>query len=176
MPKDFEAWVGHKFQFRAKPKGNSCGFVECEVLEVVAPLRLADTWLGDADWQAPTIVRWTTEPIEGGKRLRLEHTNLQEPWGRKLQAMLSQGWKKMLAETIVRVMGRLESEAQSLRGLCLPQRRASGDAVNQDGENKMKTQNVNKGTRGFAVTARKYEPIRKAILACVPRNKEGLSF
>ena len=40
----------------------------------------------------------------------------------------------------------------------------------------MKTQNVNKGSRGFAVTAQKYEPIRKAILASVPRSKEGLSF
>lgn len=40
----------------------------------------------------------------------------------------------------------------------------------------MKTQNVNKGSRGFAVTAEKYEPIRKAILASVPRNMEGVSF
>ena len=40
----------------------------------------------------------------------------------------------------------------------------------------MKTKNVNKGTRGFAVTAEKYEPIRKAILASAPRNKEGMSF
>ncbi len=40
----------------------------------------------------------------------------------------------------------------------------------------MKTKNANKGTRGFAVTAEKYEPIRKAILASVPQNKEGVSF
>jgi len=40
----------------------------------------------------------------------------------------------------------------------------------------MKTKNVNKGSRGFAVTAEKYEPIRKAILASVSRNKEGVSF
>lgn len=40
----------------------------------------------------------------------------------------------------------------------------------------MKTKNVNKGSRGFAVTAEKYEPIRKAVLASVPRNKEGVSF
>jgi uncharacterized protein YndB with AHSA1/START domain len=109
MPNDFEARVGHKFQFRAKPMHGWRGFVECEVLEVVAPLRLAYTWLGDADWKAPTIVRWTLEPIEGGTRLRLEHTNLQEPWGRELQAMLSQGWKKMLAEKIVCVMEQLGS-------------------------------------------------------------------
>ena len=40
----------------------------------------------------------------------------------------------------------------------------------------MKTKNVNKRTGGFAVTAEKYESIRKAILAAVPRNKEGVSF
>jgi len=40
----------------------------------------------------------------------------------------------------------------------------------------MKTKNVNKESRGFAVTAEKYEPIRKAILASVSRNKEGVSF
>ena len=40
----------------------------------------------------------------------------------------------------------------------------------------MKTRNVNKGSRGFAVTDEKYEPIRKAILASLPRNKEGVSF
>jgi len=40
----------------------------------------------------------------------------------------------------------------------------------------MKTKNANKSGRGFAVTAEKYEPIRKAILVSVPRNKEGVSF
>ncbi len=110
LPNDFEARVGHKFQFRSKPMPGWRGFVECEVLEVVAPLRLAYTWLGDAAWHAPTIVRWTLEPIEGGTRLRLEHTNLQEPWGQALRAMLIPGWKKMLEEKIVRVIERLGSE------------------------------------------------------------------
>ena len=110
MPNDFEPRVGHKFQFRAKPMPGWRGFVECEVIEVVAPLRLAYTWLGDTDWQAPTIVRWTLVPIEGGTRLRLEHTNLQEPWGRELHAMFSQGWRKMLEERIVRVIERLRTE------------------------------------------------------------------
>ena len=40
----------------------------------------------------------------------------------------------------------------------------------------MKTKNVNPGSRGFAVTTEKYDPICKAILASVPRNKEGMSF
>jgi uncharacterized protein YndB with AHSA1/START domain len=130
MPNDFEARVGHKFQFRAKPMGDWRGFVECEVIEVAAPLRLAYTWLGDADWQAPTIVRWTLDPIEGGTRLRHEHTNLQQPWGLELQAMLSQGWKKMLAEALVTVMEHQESKAQCPRARFLPGPCASGDTMN----------------------------------------------
>ena len=110
LPNDFEPRVGHKFQFRSKPMPGWRGFVECEVTEVVAPRLLAFTWLGEADWEAPTIVRWTLEPIEGGTRLRLEHTNLQEPWGQALRAMLIPGWKKMLEEKIVLVIERLGSE------------------------------------------------------------------
>lgn len=40
----------------------------------------------------------------------------------------------------------------------------------------MRTKNVNRGRGGFAVTAEKHEPIRKAILASVPRGKAGVTF
>ena len=40
----------------------------------------------------------------------------------------------------------------------------------------MKTDNVNKGSRGFAVTEEKYEPIRQAILASLPWNEKGMAF
>ncbi len=40
----------------------------------------------------------------------------------------------------------------------------------------MKTKNVNKGSRGFPVTEVKYEPIRKAILASLPRSTKGITF
>jgi len=108
MPNDFEPRVGHKFQFRAKPMPGWRGFVECEVIEVEAPRRLVYTWLGDADWQAPTIVRWTLEPVGDDTLLRLEHTNLRDPWGRELQAMLSQGWKKMIEERMAALLERLD--------------------------------------------------------------------
>jgi hypothetical protein len=39
----------------------------------------------------------------------------------------------------------------------------------------MKTRNANKGSGGFAVTREKYDPVRKAVLASVPRNKTGVS-
>jgi len=40
----------------------------------------------------------------------------------------------------------------------------------------MRTVNINKGSVGFAVTAAKYEPIRAAILASVPRSGPGITF
>jgi uncharacterized protein YndB with AHSA1/START domain len=113
MPNDFEPKLGHKFQFRAQPMPGWRGFVECEVIELVTSRRLAYTWLGDDDWQEPTIVRWTLEPVGGGTRLRLEHTNLQEPWGRQLQALLAQGWRKMVEVKLVHVLERLGPESST---------------------------------------------------------------
>jgi len=111
MPNDFEPRLGHKFQFRSKPMPGWRGFVECEVIEFEVPRRLAYTWVGDSDWKEPTIVRWTLEPVEGGTLLRLEHTNLQEPWGRQLMEMLRQGWSAMLERKLVKAIERLESRA-----------------------------------------------------------------
>jgi hypothetical protein len=43
-------------------------------------------------------------------------------------------------------------------------------------ERTVKTTNVNSGSRGFAVTPQKYEPIRRAILASVQRGAHSLTF
>ncbi|OWY70202.1 hypothetical protein B7486_15475 [cyanobacterium TDX16] len=110
MPNDFEPRLGHRFRFSSKPMPGWRGFVECEVIEIEAPRRLAYTWLGDADWKEPTVVRWTLEPTAAGTRLVLEHTNLQEPWGPELQAMLSQGWKKMIEKKLRDVVERSSPE------------------------------------------------------------------
>ncbi len=40
----------------------------------------------------------------------------------------------------------------------------------------MQTKNVNKARGGFAVTSEKYDTVRKAILAAVPRRKEGIAY
>ena len=34
----------------------------------------------------------------------------------------------------------------------------------------------NQGKGGFAVTSEKYDPIRKAILSCTPKKKDGIAF
>lgn len=40
----------------------------------------------------------------------------------------------------------------------------------------MRTRNVNAGSAGFAVTPEKYEPVREAILASLPRTGAGMTF
>ena len=107
MPNNFEPRVGHKFQFRSEAMPGWRGFVDCEVIEVEPLHRLAFTWLGDDDWVAPTVVRWTLEPRDGGTLLRLEHTELKDPWGAALHAMFSQGWKKMLDKKLAAVLAKL---------------------------------------------------------------------
>jgi len=104
MPNDFAPLVGHRFKFQAKPMPGWRGFVECEVIELDPPRRLAYTWLGDADWNEPTVVRWLLEPTTGGTRLVLEHTNFQPPWGHELCARFGQGWKKMVEEKLRKVL------------------------------------------------------------------------
>lgn len=104
MPNDFVPRIGHRFQFRSTPMPGWRGFVQCEVIKLEPPRKLAYTWIGDDDWVEPSIVQWTLEPRGTGTLLRLEHTGLQEPWGRELQAMLQQGWKKMLEKKLPEVV------------------------------------------------------------------------
>jgi hypothetical protein len=40
----------------------------------------------------------------------------------------------------------------------------------------MKTKNVTKGAQGTQLSVEKYEAVKKAILAVVPRNKAGIAF
>lgn len=110
MPNDFLPRVGHKFQFRGKPMPGWRGFVECEVIEVVPPIQLAFTWVGDDDWKEPSIVRWTLEPVSGGTHVRLVHSNLQGPWATEVRGMLSAGWNKMLKERLLSLLERLANE------------------------------------------------------------------
>ena len=91
MTNDFEPVVGRKFQFRAEPRPNWSGVVDCEVL-VVDPLqRLSDNWgVGPGlQW----IVLWTLTPTDGGTHVRME----QSGFGPHQQAAYQgakYGWQK----------------------------------------------------------------------------------
>lgn len=68
MKNDFEPKLGHKFRFEhSLPR---LQVIDCEVVELEAPKRLAYTW---QDITGLTLVIWTLTPVEGGTQLQLTH-------------------------------------------------------------------------------------------------------
>lgn len=111
MENDFEPRVGHRFQLRGEPKPGWRGIVDCEVLEVDEPRRLSYSWLGGEDGE-PTVVTFTLTPVEGGTRLRLEHTGFRGLGGFFTRFVLSRGWKKkLLREKLPRVLEEMAAGA-----------------------------------------------------------------
>jgi uncharacterized protein YndB with AHSA1/START domain len=95
MPNDFKPEVGHKFQFRVpKPPRGWRGIVDCEVLVVDRPRRLAYSWQGEPHHR-PTRVTWTLEAVPGGTKVRFEHSGFRAR-AFLLRWMLGRGWGKML--------------------------------------------------------------------------------
>jgi uncharacterized protein YndB with AHSA1/START domain len=109
MPNDFQPVVGHHFQFKVPPQRHWRGIVDCEVLTVIPPHKLAYTWLGDTDWKEPTVVTWTLTPEASGTVLTLEHSNFMGLGGIMLSFMLGSGWKKMLRTRLPDVLNRAAS-------------------------------------------------------------------
>ncbi len=99
MPNDFQARVGHGFQFRMPPKPGFDGIIRCEVTVVEPPHRLAYTWSGG--WgSASTLVTWVLEPVQGGTRLVLTHSGFVGIGGFILSQMMRAGWKKKLTTVV----------------------------------------------------------------------------
>lgn len=101
MANNFEAHRGHKFQFHDKPRPGFDGTVDCEVMELEAPRRLAYRWVsGDLH----TIVRFSLEPVQGGgTRLILEHSGFGGAGGLMVSALLA--WNRRLREGLPKLLG-----------------------------------------------------------------------
>ena len=77
LPNSFEPCVGHRFHFVRPVPGSTSEVIECEVIDLQPPFRLAYTWQDPAD-RAPSVVTWTLLPVPGGTRLRLSHARADE--------------------------------------------------------------------------------------------------
>jgi uncharacterized protein YndB with AHSA1/START domain len=77
LPNTFEPRLGYQFQFLRSAPGRGRETIECEVVDLQPPFRLAYTWRDPAD-RAPSVVTWTLEPVPGGTRLRLSHTRADD--------------------------------------------------------------------------------------------------
>lgn len=101
MRNDFEARPGHQFQFHDKPRPGFSGAVNCEVIEIEPPSRLAYKWVSEG---LNTIVRFSLEPASGGgTRLILEHSGFDGAGGMMISALLS--WNRRLRETLPGIFG-----------------------------------------------------------------------
>jgi uncharacterized protein YndB with AHSA1/START domain/limonene-1,2-epoxide hydrolase len=72
MDNDFEACLGHQFQFQSCPLPGLKVTIYCQVLEVEAPKRLVYSWKEHPSDPASRVI-WTLFPVEGGTQVRLQH-------------------------------------------------------------------------------------------------------
>ncbi len=104
MHNDFEPVVERRFQFRAQPvPPHWDGVIECEVLAIEPLKRLSYSW---RSMGLDSVVLFTLTPVEGGTRLRMEHSGF--PADRQAAYNgATHGWQKFLGQ----LEGVLEGEA-----------------------------------------------------------------
>lgn len=101
MPNDFKPVVGHRFQFRTKPKLrlHFNGYIFCEVLEIIPYQKLVYSWKGGMSQEDPTldsVVTWALIRSEsGGTILTLEHKGFKGLKNYLAYFIMNTGWKKI---------------------------------------------------------------------------------
>jgi len=112
MPNDFVAEVGRSFQFKTQPAPGFDGTVNCEVLELDRPRRVAWRWKGGG---IDTVVSFELEAHGGSTRLVMEHSGFAGMRGMMVSKILSGGWKRMIEERLPAAAGKVTG-GRYLRG------------------------------------------------------------
>lgn len=120
MPNDFAPRVGHCFTFRTKPAPGFDGIVQCEVLALDPPNRLAYSWKGGG---IDTVVSYALAGEGDNTRLVMEQSGFTGIRGFMVSRILGGGWKRMIAERLpaaaARVAdGRYRSEPEAPQSKC----------------------------------------------------------
>ena len=102
MKNDFQPQVGRKFSFRTQPVGGWSGVVDCEVLAVEPPRRLAYTWVSMG---VDHVVTWTLEPTQSGTLVRMEQSGFTADQ-KQAYGGAKYGWQNFL-NNLERVLGGL---------------------------------------------------------------------
>ncbi len=111
MQNDFDARLGGRFTFRAKPMGNWNGIVDCEITVFEPPRRLVYTWKGGAAQHSghaielDSVVEWTLTPVPGGTLVRMEHSGFG-PRNETAYQVMSGGWPEVLERLAAVAAGR----------------------------------------------------------------------
>ena len=104
MPNDFQPVLGHRFQFRTRPAPGFDGIVDCEVLELDAPHRLAFSWRGGG---IDTIVSFDLTPHGTSTRMVMEQTGFSGARGLMVSTILKGGWRRMIEHRLAAAVGRV---------------------------------------------------------------------
>ena len=94
MKNDLAPQVGHQFAFRADPAPHWDGVIQCEMLEVDPPARLAYSW---ASMGLESVVTWTLTPTKVGTRLRMEQSGFRPDQKAAYQGA-TYGWRNFIAK------------------------------------------------------------------------------
>jgi uncharacterized protein YndB with AHSA1/START domain len=103
MANDFRPEVGHRFTFRATPVPNWNGIIECEVLAVESPSRLAYAW---GSMGLKSVVTFTLTATATGTHLRMEQSGFPAQGGDQYFKGAQYGWQGFLTG-LERVLGGL---------------------------------------------------------------------
>ncbi len=98
MKNDFQAVVGHSFNFRATPMPRWNGVVDCQVLVVEPNKRLSYSWNAsgaEAAGGLKTVVTWTLTPTKGGVLVRMEQSGFRPEDEANYQGA-SYGWQRFV--------------------------------------------------------------------------------
>jgi uncharacterized protein YndB with AHSA1/START domain len=114
MPNDFEARLGHRFQFRVDNAKGWSGIVDCEVTELSPPRLLSYTWRSD---KVDTRVTWILHAEGTGTRLVLEHSGFRGAGQFLLRKLImGPGWRKMLGKKLPEVIVGLTADRGASSG------------------------------------------------------------
>jgi uncharacterized protein YndB with AHSA1/START domain len=122
MPNDFSPVVGHKFRFQIDPMPMCDVRVDCEVLTVDRPRKLAFTWMPTPRsgplpaGTRPSVVTWTLSPEASGTRLTLEHEGVERvyPWLQRF--LLRFGWGTIVKSAMRKVARNVDASGQFTPG------------------------------------------------------------
>lgn len=101
MPNDFAPELGHRFTMQSAPRDGWNGVVECQVVTLDPPRRVAYTWRGGGEAsRIDTLVTFTLSAEKEQTRLRLEHSGFAATGeaGLSVRDLLSRGWKSHILE------------------------------------------------------------------------------
>ncbi len=101
---NFEPEVGREFQFRNEPFGSWDGVIDCKLLILDPPQRLAYSWRA---FGLESIVEFTLTPKDGGTHLRMEHSGFRAEQEAAYQGA-QHGWQRFLGK----LEGLLSEEVQ----------------------------------------------------------------